>query len=48
VNGATNVTIPVSFDAKRGKVIGKARKYGTNKKLMAMEGAGATDFKRKV
>lgn len=27
VNGGNNVTIPVNFETKRGKVISKARKY---------------------
>lgn len=48
VNGCNNVSVPVNFDIKRGKVIGKARKYGPNKKLTALEGTGSTDFKRKV
>ncbi len=39
VNGNTNVTIPISFETKREAVIGKARKYGANKKLTAFENA---------
>jgi WD40 repeat protein len=48
INGTNNVMMPISFEAKRGKVLSKARKYQTNKKLLPLEGAGATDFKRKV
>jgi hypothetical protein len=47
VNGTTNVSIPVNFDAKRGKGIGKARKYGPNKKLVG-EATATADYKRKV
>lgn len=48
ISGNTNITIPLSFDAKRGKVIGKVRKYATNKKLAPLEGSSAPDFKKKV
>ena len=40
VNGINNVTVPLSFDNKRGKVVGKPRKYAPNKKLPPFEGAG--------
>jgi len=33
---------------KRGKIMGKVRKYNPNKKLPALEGTGAIDFKKKV
>jgi hypothetical protein len=33
LQGEANITIPAIFDSKRGKVIGKVRKYGTNMKL---------------
>jgi hypothetical protein len=48
MNGGNNVTIPVNFETKRGKVISKVRKYQTNKKLLPIEGSGAADFKRKI
>ena len=40
--------MPLNFDAKRGKVLGKVRKYQANKKLLPLEGAAAPDFKKKV
>jgi hypothetical protein len=33
---------------KKGKVVGKMRKYGTNKKLPPLDGVGSVDFKKKV
>jgi hypothetical protein len=49
INGCSNVTMRTNFDIKRGKVVGKVRKYGKNKKLSALEGDnGALDFKKKV
>lgn len=48
VGGNHNVTIATSFDHKIGKTIGKVRKYGTNKKIPALEGLGAPDFGKKV
>ena len=43
-----NNTVETKFDMKRGKPAAKPRKYGTNKKLAALEGAAAPDFKKKV
>jgi len=43
-----NNTIEAKFDVKRGKAGGKLRKYGANKKLAALDGQGAIDFKKKV
>lgn len=43
-----NNTLEAKFDVKRGKAAGKLRKYGANKKLAALEGAGTIDFKKKV
>lgn len=40
VNGTNNVTVALSFDASRGKVLGKPRKYANNKKLAPLEGNG--------
>mmetsp|Transcript_19458 Transcript_19458/g.18578 ORF Transcript_19458/g.18578 Transcript_19458/m.18578 type:complete len:100 (-) Transcript_19458:49-348(-) len=48
IQGQNNVTVPALFEAKRGQTIGKARKYTSNKKLPAFEGAGSADYKRKV
>lgn len=46
-NMTTNVTIQTNFDAKRGKIAGKARKYNANKKLGPLD-SSETDFKKKV
>ena len=32
--GEANIAVPSLFDSKRGKVIGKVRKYWTNMKLL--------------
>ena len=48
VQGKTNVSVPIHFEAKRGQTIGKVRRYNTSKKLAPLEGAGNADLKRKV
>jgi hypothetical protein len=48
INGDTNTTVQAQFDMKRGKPMGKARKYTANKKLPALDGHGAIDFKKKI
>ena len=48
VNGQNNVTLQANFDIKKGKIVGKARKYGANKKLPPLEGQGTVDFKKKI
>lgn len=47
LNMTTNVTIQTNFDAKRGKIAGKARKYNSNKKLGPLD-SSEPDFKKKV
>jgi hypothetical protein len=44
----SNNTIETKFDMKRGKAAAKPRKYGATKKIPALEGAAAPDFKKKV
>jgi serine/threonine-protein phosphatase 2A regulatory subunit B len=48
ISGTNNSTIETKFEMVRGKVAGKNRKYGANKRLAALEGQGSIDFKKKV
>ena len=48
LQGQSNITFQANFDVKKGKIVGKSRKYGTNKKLPPLDGAGSIDFKKKV
>lgn len=48
IYGNNNVTVTTSFDQKRGKTVGKARKYTSSKKLQAFDGQGSVDFKKKI
>ena len=50
LHGGHNITMPAHFEVKRGRVLGNARKYGTNFKLLpSTESKNTTpDFKKKV
>lgn len=48
INAGHNVTIQANFDLKKDKPVGQIRKYNANKKLSALEGHEANDFKKKI
>jgi hypothetical protein len=43
-----NTALPANFDAKRGKQLAPARRYGPNRKLLPAEATDAVDFKKKI
>lgn len=55
LQGNHNVAMPAHFDVKRGRLLGTARKYGSNLKLLPNAEVGGSskhlsnpDFKKKV
>ena len=48
ITGSNNNTLEAKFEMVRGKPGGKVRKYGANKRLAALDGQGAIDFKKKI
>lgn len=48
LNASHNLALPANFDAKRGKALAPARKYGPNRKLLPVDNPETIDFKKKV